>query len=554
MKAINVFLLVLMALLPYLVQAQVDVVEGRLFSKNTNQPIAFANVYNISTKKGTITNTEGYFKITVGSLSDTIKITCIGYQNYIIPIKPRESFYTIQLAESNQLLNSVTVAPKENDYLYDLVSQCKKSASSVQKKAKALYELKSFINGSQTELVEGYYNIDMVGHKVEDMQLKAGRVALRKYNNRFFASLESSKAIIMLDVFHKNAYFPTNPLELSKRKLKKQFRLYKSQAYLTADADSVFVIRYEPKDSAVGYFSGKLWINQTTKQLQKITLNCQKAKIHPFLPLFETDKISVVSFSITQTYTSEANGASIFNHTDFTYQIVYKSRVGKAEQETYAVTTNVILYAYNFEQTFFQPIFNFSENELGDYRRINALPYNDFFWTYHDEYQLNDQENVNALFYHDKKSFTNKTMFKANPYATKGVFEHPFVTWSKTRIGFQDVIIDTNAYEVTTDLKTRKYNLVVKIYLDANAYKDTLQISTATIFDPYESNYHLPIDKETHCFVNIYFDLCEIKRRELDKALVEAGHDLEKIRAIYDAFLDDFETSSAVFFKAVQRG
>lgn len=528
-------------------------IEGKILDNETKEPIPFANIYNKSSKKGTISNADGYFRILINEVTDTITISFIGYKEQIIKIKADKKNYLIYLEVNILLLNEVTVTPKDNSYLFELVQASKKSISSIERKSKAYYELKSFVDDSQMELVEGYYNIDVKGYTLMNLHLKAGRIALGANRNRFFASLESSRALLMLNLFDRNDYFPINPMELSKSKLRKNYYLDLESKYLDGTNDSIYIIDYKPKDTSGLFFNGKIWINKTRNHLIKITLNCDNTLKHPFLPLFPYNKISNVSFSITQSF-NISNSQVVFNHTDFIYKTDYVSRIGKTEEQKYTVLTKAVLYAYDYENSFSLPFFNFKDVNIGDYQKINAMPYNDFFWTYNDEYRLNDSINTNELFFIDSSSLTNKTLFKSNTILKHGLFEHPYISWSRNRIKFREILSDTSVTNATTGFRSDQYKLAVKIYLDINFYRDSTHIITSTIIDPYESFYHLPMNNQTHCFINIYFDLCEIARRELEEKLKAQTNNVYRLKEIYTDFLTQFETKRNEYLKAVDRG
>lgn len=528
-------------------------IEGKILDKETKEPIPFANIYNKSSKKGTISNADGYFRILINEVTDTITISFIGYKEQIIKIKADKKNYLIYLEVNILLLNEVTVTPKDNSYLFELVQASKKSISSIERKSKAYYELKSYVDVSQIELVEGYYNIDVKGYSLMNLHLKAGRIALSTNRNSFFVSLESSRALLMLNLFDRNDYFPINPMELSKSKLRKNYYLDLESKYLDGTNDSIYIIDYKPKDTTGLFFYGKIWINKTKNHLIKITLNCANTLKHPFLPLNLMDKISNVSFNITQSF-STSNGQVVFNHTDFIYKTDYVSRIGITEEQKYTVLTKAVLYAYDYENSFNLPFFNFNDFNIGDYQKINAMPYNDFFWTYNDEYRLNDSINTNELFFIDSSSLTNKTLFKSNTFFKYGLFEHPYISWSRNRIKFREILSDTSVTYSTTGFKSEQYKLAVKIYLDINSYRDSTHIITSTIIDPYESYYHLPMNNQTLCFINIYFDLCEIARRELEEKLKAQTNNIYRLKEIYNNFLTQFETKRNEYLKAVEHG
>jgi hypothetical protein len=528
-------------------------IEGKIIIKQTNLPVPYANIYNSSLKKGTISNVDGYFRIAVGSIDDTIRISTIGLKEQFLQLKANENFYLVKLEENVLMLKEVIVKPKDISYLLDLIDDSKKNRSSTPQKSKAVYELKSFVDKKQIELVEGYYNVDLMGYELNKLDLKAGRSALKPYKNRLYASLESSRALILLNLFEENDFFPTNPLELSKKNVKKNFYISLENKYLDEASDSIYVINYKPKDTTGRFFEGTIWINKTKKLLTKITLNSKNATIHPFTALFHSDKISKVSFTITQTF-KLVNNLALFNHTDFVYEIDYLSRIGKTEQQNYQVKTNAILYVYDYETAFFQPLFTFKGNGIGDYRKINAMPYNDFFWTTNDEYRLNDSLNTNAQFFADRYALNSKSLFKSNTFSKKGILEHPFMPWSKSRIKFREMLPDTTIINASKNIISLQYNLAVKIFMDINTYKDSTHYLTATIFDPYESYFFLPMDKKTNCFVNIFFDLCEIKRRELQKQLNARNISPTQALAMYQKCISELEILKNEYLKDVQRG
>jgi hypothetical protein len=530
-----------------------DGIEGKIVNKATHEPILYANIYNQTTGKGTVSNVEGYFRIAVSGLSDTISVSFIGFRQQIIELTGGQDFYVISLEESPQLLAEATVTPEDDAYLYDLVAMCKRQSPGRRVEAKAYYELKSFKDEDQIELVEGYYNIELDGYELADLQLKAGRIALRPYQDRFFVSLESSRAILLLKLLGNNEYFPGNPLQMSKKPLKKNFYFSLEKTYLNDQADSIYILDYFPRDTSGRYFQGRMWINITKKHLEKITLNCGAALRHPFLPLFPQDRIVSVSFSITKSFTPYQE-QSVFKHVDFVYRIGYNSRSGLAEEQHYTIETSAVLYAYNHGHAFSLPWFGFADPAIGEYLKINAMPYNDFFWKNNDEYRLNDSLPTNELFFSGHASLTNQGLFSSNSFTKKGFFQYPFIRWSEERIAIRETPPKQLADNKPAKFVADQYNLAMKIFVDINTYQDSTHVLTATVLDPYESFYHLPIDSHALCFLNIFFDLCELERRRLERLLQAAGGDTAQMAVVCQAFFESFEVGKKQYLKAVNRG
>ena len=536
------------------VQAQeLREIEGKILDIETSEPIPYANIFNKTLKKGTISNADGYFRVSIPESTDSLFVIFIGYQTQLVMLQPEQNFYTIYLRQNSQLLKEIVVTPRDNSYLLDLLMRCKKQPSSFKTKAKGYLELKTFGDHQQMELLEGYFNIGILGYDITDLTLKAGRLALHPFEDWFFVSLESSKAITRIKTWAINPSFPYSPLSLPKDVTRKYYDLSLDKKYLDDASDSIYVINYEPVDTSGRFFGGQIWVNKTDRTIIKISLNCPHARVHPFLPLFESDSILNVSFIITRTFTPQKDQIA-FNHIDFIYIVDYKSRVGDVNEKSYSVRTEAILYAYDYDNPFFLPLSNLTDSTFSDYRRINAMPYNDFFWQYNDEYSLHQNNNENDSFYNDPYSITNKTLFKANLGIRKGLFEQPFVLWSEDRVFFRDISPDTIVDPEETVVNADNYNLDVRYFVDINTYRDSTNILIGILFDPYKSFYHLPMDNKTHCFINIFFDLCEIERRKLYEEMMKISHDQNQYKEAYQAFVKRTDRGRFQYLKSVDRG
>ncbi len=531
-------------------------IEGKVSNGVDGKPLAYANIYNFSTQEGTISNQDGYFRLELQSWNDSIRVSFIGYEDHLISPKKAKNYYEIVLESSPLLLDEILIRPEDDSYLVEMIHQCKPAGVTHSSVAKAYYELKSFVDGDQVELVESYYNLHSKKYRLEEMNFKTGRIALQPHENRFFTSMESSKVLIMLDLFKGSEFFPSNPLEMSKYKLKKHYYLFSDHRYLDENGDSIQVIAYQPKVKSGRFFEGKIWVNTSKKAINKITLIIDDAATHPFLPLFELDKIARVQMNISISYNTSGQQL-VFNHMDFSYIIDYESRYEKEEAKKYTVKTNAVLYAYDYNSSFFIPLFDFRYQGISDYRKISAFPYNDFFWEKNNEYRLNDRLNTNDLFFNNLHSLTNRSIFKPNEYFHYGIFEHEFILWSENRLRIKEAQHDptkdpTNVHQ-TTDLLKDRMKLSVKIFLDLNTYDDSTHLTLATVFDPYESKYQLTTDSISQCFINIFFDLCEIQKRILESALTESKHDPAQIKLIYNDFLKGFESEKSKYIHSYEK-
>lgn len=518
------------------IHAQAIHIEGKVLDATTEAPVAYAIVYNRTLKVGSITNTEGYFKIQANSITDSIQVIFIGYPSYTIPLQKGIFFYNITMEESPQLLKEIVVTTRTNAYLYELVSRCARPSSTFQGETRAYYDLKTYADNSQLELIEGYYNARINGYDLQTLNLKAGRLALQPLDDRLFASMESSVAVTAMPLLQGTNIFPTNPLQLSKKEMRKRFDLFPEKKYLNESGDSIFIIRYMPTDTSGHFFSGTLWINKPKGRILKMTLECANAQQHPFMPIFPGDQIDKVDFLITRTFAVHKNQV-LPQHIDFTYTIDYKSRPGEPYERKYTVSTQAFIYFYGVLHPFDLPQPSLAGTKYNDYRRINAMPYNTFFWNYHTEYGLNTQRGQNEKFYREDAFITGETMFENNPAFKKGLFEFPYVTWSENRIRFKPTPADTLPEPEEHTLMADRYHLEVIPFFDINTYHDSTDLLTAVIMDPYESFYRMESNSRTQCFINLYFDLCEAERRDFVASAKDLMTNRQQLMSHYEAYV-----------------
>lgn len=529
-------------------------IKGYVLDSKTMKPLPFANIYNKTLKQGTISNYDGFFLLTIGSPNDSITITYIGYNKQELTISYIENIYNIALSENTQLLNEVEILINNNsDALYNLIEICKKNTSEFITNSKAYYGLKSYYDTSQVELVEGFYNIKIHGNDIEYMKLKAGRYALKPENEFFFTSISSSRAITLLKLYDETKYFPYSPLNLAKKQSKEKFKLSLTKKYALENKDTIYVIDYTPKEISGLYFSGKLWINNTQKKIIKVNLICDSCIQHPFLPVNTTDSIINVGLNINKTF-SDFNTHIIFNHIDFDYTITYKRKPGQRDEKQYNIASKAILYAYDFSKEFNLPNFEFQNPLLNDYRKINSIPYNTFFWKYNNEYKTNDLHLENEKYFASKNHLSNLNFEKTSNNLDVDFKEKPYVPWAYSRITLSKSTIDTTYPGYLINQDNNRYKIAIKIFSDYNKYNDSINILTTTLLDLSETFYLGKLNDNVECFLNIYFDLCEIERLKLEKKLSRKNISLEEYKDIINTFSYNFELFRSNYEQTTSRG
>jgi hypothetical protein len=90
--------------------------------------------------------------------------------------------------------------------------------------------------------------------------------------------------------------------------------------------------------------------------------------------------------------------------------------------------------------------------------------------------------------------------------------------------------------------------------MDLNRNGDSLEITTATILDPYSTFFNFPSDSVSNCFINLYFDLCESYRRKFQLSVSDRSLTEQQIEQQFDAFSDELNQIQKTFLKETARG
>jgi len=532
-----------------------------VIDSKTQEPLIYASVLNKSNKSGTVTDLNGKFILNKNNIGDSIIVSYIGFKTKVIVLTGK-SIDTIVLNPKKNLLDEVIVIG-ENSFLYKIVANCRKSIAKQEKTAKTYLSVESYRDGNKIELIENYYNGIMKGYDIKDLKLKNGRIAYKNYKNNQFISTETSLAILYNKLFKKNKSYPINPLSLNKRKMKKYYELSVDSKYKNESDELIYVIKYSPKIKIGKCFYGKLWININTNQLIKIILNIRNSKVSPFFPIHKGfADIDLLELYITKSFV-KINGDMYVISIDFEYTLNYKPTIPTGSQ-SFLISTNAFLYAYNYNSRFVLPKFHFTDNMYQDYLNVSAFPYNAKFWNNINEFKIsgfqqkNDSFAIDTVVNYNRNIMQYDKKFSQRGMFGNGSFDRPYIFWSKKRIRFRE---DFDLSKYQEKLPSDRYNFNIQIYLDINVINDTLDILTKTIFDPNLSYYHFIHSSKSDAFINMYFDLVEIQRLELEKKIkvikekrIDNVQKIEQINTVYETNMADLRKISSDFFDDVDRG
>jgi len=569
-------------------------ISAKIIDSHTKDNLVYCNILNLGNKKGCISNEEGKFKIEVNSLKQVLRISYIGYHPLEIQAQHLEKNPLIELsAKSINIQEFIVYA--DDDYKYELIQKCRKKFKQSKRihTAKAYYGIQTTSNEKPLEMLECYYNAHMTGQEIRTLNFKAGRTGLAIVDNGYFQSYNTAKAISKLSLLSKSDYYPGNPMQYSKQKMKKLYRL---ENYVV-DSNTM-IIRFYPKKQKTELFSGEVWFDRNTYDILKIDLYTSNTVKYPFEAKHQHHSISEVSLKITNTY-ARKNEFMVIDHINFEYSFLYHSVWGYQDSLALSHKRNVkrninskgIIKLYDYDQGFIIPYFEYPDNlYYGDYFRIEFMPYNAIFWDKANQILLTKQQKENLGFFANNGKLTNywnieegfSTLQKTYAFREsnnyKRYFDFQYIYWTpKRRLILKldqskqinkevqnqssttkeiPVNLDNGTFKSNSGstFKSDQYQLKSQLFLDVTRIGDSLYCQTFTVFDTYQSYYSLEKHEYTNAFINIFFDICEIERRKLEDNLAYHSNSLEEINKIYElANLNMIEKTNK-YFQEVKAG
>jgi len=544
-------------------------IRGIVKDSKANEPLSYCSISIKGTLKGTISNEEGVFSISGNLNTDTLIFSYVGYDTQKIPLKVVFKNKVVLLNRKDVLLQEVTIHSND-DFLYEILDQCRKKFLKDQTKhvAKVYYGLETQTKDRPIEMLECYYNGYLNGTALDKILLKNGRIGLAELDSSYFLTLNTSKAICSIGLTDKNDNFPLIPLQLSKRELKKMFILKSEYS-----EDKQYEIKFTPRADQNKRFSGEVWIDGNTFSLLKIDLTVKNAFNHPFLPLFSKDSILNVDLSISYTYKQEGS-KMLLDIINFNYDVRYKRTRDSLNALVPSIITRDInakgvLYFYDYENPFILPYFEYDEN-YDDYRKMSIIPYNAVFWKNNNTLILTKKQKENLGFFaqegylvnFDEGNYGNNFLKILRRYPNDSTvvpfFEFYYAFWSeKERIELNRKLRQNEIYpaeKINQNILSDLYNLKVQILLDITQLEDSLNCKSYTVFDADKTFYHLPEQPCTKAFLNIFFDICQIERREMEKELQNNNKSLSRIDSVYKNTLERIDNITHRYLKEVKLG
>lgn len=535
-------------LLPTSACAQ-TLISARVLDADTQEPLPYCSIAITGSTRGTITNADGDFRLRVENESDTIRFSYVGYVTLSIPVRDLIRQREVLMRSSSTQLREVEVFP--NDELYERVVRAGRALRTLAPYvARTYFELGTHLGDRPVEVVEAFHNARFKGGRITALDLKHGRIGMAPVDGRYFVNLNTSKAMVLFDPAAGNAYFPDSPLQWgSVRQLR---RAYTVELVSSGDAaDPVDHLHLTPRDSSA-VFKADLWLNGTTDEVQVLELACAPCGQHPFVPLWDDQTIERVDMRLRQTW-GKVNGRQVLSHLELDLLMDYSNDVTPE-----LIDTKAVLHVFDPGGAFILPLFDY-DSEQPDYRKITFQPYDSSFWATAPMLVRTARQQNDVAFLSEHGLVTG--MLPVQGERQVPLFESNYAWWAAgKRISLKT--LPSRAIRVPDPRPGRRgsgpaitqVNLRAQIYLDIDTANGTARHFSATAFDGFRSYYHLPPRSYTNAFINLFFDLCEMERRNMEERISDPALSLDRIRQIHAEATTNMDRTSRSFIRETHLG
>ena len=494
------------------------VVNGVVKDKESGEPLIFCHVWNQSSGNGTISNEEGAYSLKCDR-GDTLTFKYLGFVEHSLVVREVIDDQYILLERDVAMIDQVTITA-DNEYLYKLVSDCRTrlKADKEPSHAKAYMNVISFCDNLPTEHVETYYNSTTAHGSLQEIDYKHGRALLQRHRQGgYFLNIDISKALVIYSIIKGHERLPGNPLQLSKRKLKRKYVLDLDQ-----QIGNHVAISFTPKKNSDNLFSGIVTIDKETKEIAKVIFRSSNHRQKVFRPI-GVSQIDSLDYAIEYGYHSGDNKNRLsYVNLDYT---AHMSVLGTADslRHDMVVNTSSIMHLYDYNAAFILPYFIYPQN-LYDYRLYAVTSHNDIWKVLQGSAQIESnitQKEVKRMLTEKGTVFTDSLTYAYNENL---LFEANYRDWSDTMrvlLPFKKKILARGNVMTIADridkqvFRTDNLHVAVQLYLDHISEGPEMVYHSVTLFDPYRSFNHLDESPQVNWYVNIIFDLAEIQRRKM---------------------------------------
>jgi hypothetical protein len=497
-------------------------VIARVMDAHDQRSMPYATVLIHGTTNGTITNSEGWFRLPLQGAHDSLRISFIGYKTLIIPFTQALDGQHILMERAQFQLGEVVIRPGEDLYAR-LVAASNWLRRSPEVRTKLYYTLETHSEEQPVEMLESYFSATYKAAMLTDLDLKRGRIGIAPKEDRHFINFNTARAFSLMDIHARDGRYPISAFSYtSAKKLKAEFRVELISSGIGDGA--VDHLRATPRNDALGAFVLDLWLAPGSVVVRAFELSCRDCTRHPFVPLFSHGRIDSIDMRYRQTWSTQP--PLLPEVMELEYRTAYTG-IGFSER----FTTHAIMHAFDHGTPFIPTLFRWQPG-LEEYRKIAWLPEDNGFWNRMSpplptEKQLRDQAFVAA---HDLRKNAWYDRLGLHYDLLRPVYK----AWSREdRLKFTDVTGSWSPKQWQPPAPN-KVALHGQLYLEMDTSDGRFNWFSCAVFD-HQNSVHMALELPwTEVFIRIFFDLCEVERLKMEARLKEPGMTVEKAHRIHD--------------------
>lgn len=481
--------------------------------KETNEPLAFATIYNYSSNKGVVTNLEGNTVVSFYNGNDEIVISFIGYKKKKITIKniPHSGVIYLEL-NSLKIKEVLVVAFQDQDFIAKMLKKVIKINKKWSKTetAKTTLITESIINNVPLERQESIGNSEVSTNSVTNYKIKLGRFGQNKAFNFYTLTATDLAAKFQVLSSQNKSNFPTLITSLSKNKMKKRFNLsYFKNPY---GDSSLMKIGFESKSGKE--FSGEVLFYNHTKKIKQVTFWIKKPDQQIFYPAVENHTVNLEHLTAKLNFSDNQNR---LNYVLMEYKLDYQT------PEHHSIESSTLITFEDYKNKYLNPYYTGKLDFDGEYFQILFNSFDDRFWKENFNYSQSERVNKTYNFFKENGYVAN-----FNKYSSDSLFQFLDIrikNWATTRLEMKELNFNSSDFGIRENIElgdeikytiSDMYNFKVNYYSNKFEYKDkTSSFVIHPKIDLHNSYYFLNNDWKTEVALNIFFDLYKINAKKV---------------------------------------
>lgn len=512
-RHITIYVLLAFSLASFSQQAY----KGIVYDIKTKDPVPFASIRLVGKETGMIANEDGsyYLPASVFRKTDSILVSSVGYTSRKLVVRSLKDSANIGLAPLVYDLKEVSIsATGQPDYLYRLFYEACQKYRNADKNvyAKAYFSFMSECNQEPLEIIEAYYNAEVsAGNGISKLLPKNGRIGLTLRN---FWSLNTTDILTHLLPFTSGGHYtvPMSPGNLSYHRFRDLYTVT-PEKYTGESGKRSYILRIVPKYDSLKIFGCRAFINEKDQTIDRLEYSVQNVDFYYLRTPIQGDRVDSVNLDWSVTFDHSDKENPKLSRMSLDYSLLY---IEQQDNRVTHLSANAELIFYDFSDPYLHTL-GYLGDQPNDYQRIMSIPYDSVFWQHPG---VTPESNKQSRF----RDFfaTNGVLLNYKPGLNSFV-RSAYLPWTSER--------NLEFYELGTappvskavyipagrgNAEQRKNSQILGIIMinpvDIN---DSLHISSVCLVNARGSYMSERQSYRATAFINIIFDLYELKRREI---------------------------------------